>query len=197
MIITKDFINKLNFNQKKAVIFGKGSSFKVIKKDKNSLFICINNTINNIDADILVVNDIESFNIIDKKSLSRESLKYIIIPHHPHKEHRPHNNITHLDIINNIDFNGDFIVYNLKTWKNPDDSFITLSSCLTGSNTALEWLIKFTNIKEVETYGIGNEEYHQLFKESILPLVSSEKSNLVKNDLIKVCIENDIKLYIN
>jgi hypothetical protein len=197
MIINKYFVDKLNFNQKKAIIFGKGSSFKKVERDDGVLFICVNNTINIIDGDILVVNDIETFDTIDIESLKKETLKYIIVPNHPHKDHKPNKDITYLDIVKNIIYKGDFIIYNLKTWKIPNNDFITLKSCLTGSNTALEWLVKFTNIKEIETYGIGDEEYHQLFKKNILPLVSPEKSNLVKNDFIKVCEENGIKLYIN
>ena len=74
-IITKDVIQEviqtLN-HYKKAVIFGKGPTLTFIDKNENEnvFFVCINNTINYIKkCDLLVCNDIESFDDIELENL--------------------------------------------------------------------------------------------------------------------------------
>ena len=74
MIINKENINSVTEyfkNKTTAAIFGKGPSFKQIKKkNDNELFVCINTSINYIDGcDILVANDFESYTNVKPEKL--------------------------------------------------------------------------------------------------------------------------------
>tara|TARA_Y100000389_G_scaffold201448_1_gene244209 strand:+ start:720 stop:1370 length:651 start_codon:yes stop_codon:yes gene_type:complete len=144
------------------IIFGKGPTLTYFNKDnyKNTLFICINNSINYIKkCDLLVCNDYESFTHIDIQYY--KSLKYILVPYHPHYKENPHENITYKNIINYIKskchhFTGKLIIYNLSTSGKIYHNFISLNSRKTSVHTAFEFIIKFVkNIRLINFYGFA------------------------------------------
>jgi hypothetical protein len=195
----KEEVDKLRFklNKKKCFLFGKGSSLKYINKGDNDLFICINDSLNLIkNCDILVLNDIESFHLIDKSLLSE--VKFILTPCYPHFNKKPSKDITYkesLKIFKNY-FYGDYIIYNLKTIDVIDDRFITLNSKISGANNALDFIIDYLDIDHVKTYGIGiisNDGYHDKFENQNRKF-SNKYLKMISEDIIDRCKINSIKL---
>uniref|UniRef100_A0A6C0CN92 Uncharacterized protein n=1 Tax=viral metagenome TaxID=1070528 RepID=A0A6C0CN92_9ZZZZ len=203
-IIKKDNINVIQelFSKfKKAVVFGKGPTFKVIEKDEDTLFCCVNETINYIDdCDILVINDIEKFsNIIPSKFTN---LKCILTPYHIHKNAKFDKNLTYNDVIMKLKdyFNGYLIVHNLAIHipKANYDDFITLPSKVVRStcHTSCDFIFGFlTNIVCIDTYGFGisnsdNEFYNESFKNN------KAGCNAKRLRILITCM-NSIKQYYN
>ena len=147
-------------NSTQCIIFGKGPTFKPMKKSEvsdNTSIICINETINYFDdCDLLVCNDIESFDKINLNKLS--NCKNILVPYHIHINCKPNIDITYNNVIEKIKpyFSGNFIVYNLTTTKKYYPNFIRLLSRLTSSHTAFEFIGTFIkNIKKCDFYGVA------------------------------------------
>ena len=163
-IITKDEIHdivKTLNHYKKAVIFGKGPTLKFIDKNENEnvFFVCINNTINYIKkCDLLVCNDIESFDDIELENL--KNCKNILIPYHLHVNCKFNEQITYKNVINKINnyFNGNLIIYNLRSSKRNYVKFIKLYSGCTSVHTGFEFIeIFLKNIKHVYFYGFAKK----------------------------------------
>lgn len=163
-IITKDEIHdivKTLNHYKKAVIFGKGPTLKFIDKNENEnvFFVCINNTINYIKkCDLLVCNDIESFDDIELENL--KNCKNILIPYHIHMNSRYNEQITYQNVIEKIKpyFNGNLIIYNLIHHKKKYENFIKLYSRLTSVHTGFEFIeIFLKNINHVDFYGFAKK----------------------------------------
>lgn len=183
-------------NYKEAYVFGKGPTFKVIKKkDPNTLFVCINDSVNHIpDCDILVTNDIETFEKINKKKLA--NVKYILIPYSPHFQEKPHANITYHHIFKQIKhfFKGQFIVYNLSTSpKKPQ--YIDLKTAITGSNNGVEFILQFIpSVKTIQLYGVGvlrngyaDQFYNHQSNEKNAKQYKDKKIKMIKNNIIEQC----------
>ena len=161
-IITKNNINivqNLFLTYKKCIIFGKGPTLRYFDKNENNdtLFVCINNTINYIKiCDLLVCNDIESFDDIDLNYL--ENCKNILIPYHIHYRCGFRSNITYLNVIKKIKdhFKGNLIIYNLKTAENKYDNYMDFKSALTSVHTGFEFIISYIkNIDLINFYGFA------------------------------------------
>ena len=170
-IITKNKINIIQnifSSYKKCIIFGKGPTLKYFKKDENkdTLFVCINNTINYIKkCDLLVCNDIESFNDINLKYL--ENCKNILIPYHIHWRCKFNPNISYINVIKKIkdNFKGNLIIYNLRTAAQHErhdrekyNNYINLESCSTSIHTGFEFVINYIeNLDLINFYGFAKQ----------------------------------------
>jgi len=163
-IITKNKINIIQnifSSYKKCILFGKGPTLKYFNKDENkdTLFVCINNTINYIKkCDLLVCNDIESFDDISLKHL--ENCKNILIPYHIHHKCKFNPNISYINVIKKIKdhFKGNLIIYNLKTAKKNYNNYINLKSRITSIHTGFEFVINYiTNIDLINFYGFAKK----------------------------------------
>jgi hypothetical protein len=147
---------------KKAIIFGKGPSLFYIDKEENEdkFFICINNTINFIKkCDLLVCNDIESFENIDFENL--KYCKNILVPYHIHINHRYSDNVTYKTVIQKIApyFSGNLIVYNLNNAKKKYNEFISFDyHTKTSVHTGFAFISAyFKNIETVDFYGFAKK----------------------------------------
>lgn len=167
-IITKEKVNLIQnifSSYKKCNIFGKGPTLRYISKDENNdtLFVCINDTINIIkECDLLVCNDIESFDKIDSKYL--KNCKNILIPYHIHYMAGYNPNITYIDVIEKIKdhFTGNLLIYNLRTANKNYDNYISLSTALTSTHTGFEFIINFIkNIDQIDFYGFAKKATHR------------------------------------
>tara|TARA_Y100000389_G_scaffold201448_1_gene244208 strand:+ start:37 stop:672 length:636 start_codon:yes stop_codon:yes gene_type:complete len=147
------------------IIFGKGPTLTYFNKDnyKNTLFICINESINYIKkCDLLVCNDYETSNHIDIQYYNE--CKYILIPYHPHYQARPHENITYKNIVSKIKshFTGKIIIYNLSTYPKIYHNFISLISQTTSVHTAFEFITKYVkHIKLINFYGFAKDKQNR------------------------------------
>lgn len=151
-------------------VFGKGSTFKNIeKKNPNEFHIGINQSINFLsECDMLVINDLHNIFLIDSDKIKK--LKYILTPEYLHidgyfnKNGHYENVLKHLEKNN---FEGKYIIYNLKTNPNSNENFIDLNSTISSSNTAVEFICLYLNkfIKKIECCGIGKngKRYNKLF----------------------------------
>jgi len=206
MIVYKNNIYDIPYlnNYNKAVIFGKGPSFKSLKKtNNNTLFVCINDTINYIDdADILAMNDIITYDKINNNNL--KNVKLILTPVYPHDITEKPNKYISVDYVlnkfKNI-FNGKIVFYNLKSSPSVD-KYINLDTEITSANNAVEFILNyFTNIKEIEFYGIGiidGKGYSSIFdknKKKSLKLYNKKQISNIRNNIQKLC--NNKNIYYN
>jgi len=196
-----NIIKNIFSSYKKSIIFGKGPTLKYIEKDdnKDTLFICINNSINYIKkCDLLVCNDIESFNQINLDNLS--NCNNILIPYHIHINCKPNKNITYKNVISKINnfFTGNLIIYNLRTAPIKYNNFISLFSATTSVHTGFEFILKFIkNIKTINFYGFLKKDtnrhinlysiktdenihykYYPAYKKSLFFIIKRYKSNI-------------------
>ena len=215
-IINKNNINNLFINKMKykneAFFFGKGPTFKKIKKTNNKqLFVCVNDSINFIeDCDLLVINDIESFNKINTKKL--ETLKYLLVPYYPHSKNIPSKNISYKNIFKYIipHFKGKIIIYNLKSGYINHEEYINLYTFSSGSLNSLELVLYYLkNINKIQFYGIGvsnNKGYSTLFvkkneKDFKGRNYGTEYDNKrilnIKNDITTLCNKYNVSYNLN
>jgi hypothetical protein len=197
-IITLDTIYKLNdffSGYNKAIIFGKGPTFanKSKNNDQSLLHVGINNAVNYLDeCDMLTLNDIETVDMIDDNVYTK--IKYILIPEYPQKCQKFNKNITWrllYDKIKDI-YTGYIIVYNLKTNPNPNNKLLTLSTGVTSSNTANEFLCKYLReyISHVDFYGVGIKDrsgHHDIFNNSDKSGYPNQFLAIIKKDMIRIC----------
>lgn len=177
--------------QKKAIIFGKGPTFRNdLIKNSDELFITINEAANFIDEpDILVVNDVEKFNKVEVEKFN--DIKLIIIPYYPHINKIPNYNYNWEKVKNKIsdNYKGDWYVYNLRSSKYIIEEIPTFNSYLTSSNTAVEWCC-LNNIKNIKTYGIGMESgYNSLFKKD-----TNHNVLKIRNEIKDRCLKYNVDL---
>ena len=194
--VIKDFIS-----YKKCIIFGKGPTFQILdKKDYiDTAFICVNETINYIDnCDLLVCNDIESIEKIDKKKL--HNCKNILIPYYIHKNSRSHKNIDYKNVIQLIekDFTNNLIIYNLVTGCKKHKEFPSLQTAQTSSHTAFEFIAIFIkNITKVDFYGFATDgdNTKAIFYNSINNIHNNShrsRYNLYRNVIKNISIKYNI-----
>lgn len=141
-------------------VFGKGPSFEIIHKNSNSEFhIGINQATNFIpECDMMVINDLHNLYLINIFKL--KALKYIITPEYLHINQKFNINGHYskvVDYLKKNNFNGKYIIYNLRSNPNPNLNFISLPSRVSSSNNAIDFVCIFLNkyIKNIECYGIG------------------------------------------
>ena len=207
-------VNKFK-NKQKLVVFGKGHSFKIpIKKDLDTIFICINDSINYVEnCDFLVINDLKNLKKIDINKLN--NLKNLIIPYHIHiKEMKngkieylgPKFNFTYEDFVDAYQtiYKNNLIVYNLHTAAINYGEFITLETTISGAHNGIEFVLEyFPNVKDIETFGIGSGYgYHNLFentepKSHLDTFCSRSRSRFFKNELIKLIKKYEKNIKIN
>ncbi len=164
-----------------AFIFGKGPTFQARPKESDTeLYICVNDSINQIDqCDILVVNDIETFEKIDKEKLYL--VPYLLLPERPHTKNKPQHEKIWSDFRNSFEpwFQGSYIIYHLATTPKLSPSILVLPSMCSGSNTAVDLVVKYLpTISTVELYGVGMKkqfQYNEVF-------LKDNKHNSVYND---------------
>ena len=194
-IITNKNINLLKDELNcydKAIIIGKGPTFQNVIRKEKELICAVNNSINFLDeCDMLTINDIETVIKINQEKIKK--LKYLIIPTYPHKNCKFNLQSTYHIILESfkINFNGKVLLYNLVTTplKNKLQNIINLDTRISGSNNTFEYLLKFSNIRNFETYGIGilaqNNDYHQNFNMPLSKPLSNPLSKPLSNPLIK------------
>jgi hypothetical protein len=171
-LIKKDEIQqeleKLGFFNKNVTIFAKGPSFRVIQKQENDLFIAVNHSINFIEADIFVFNDIDYEIGEDRENKAQinpqnlRNCKVIFCPYHPHVKCRPNKNVTIDYVCSKLEpyFSGIIIPYNLRTARSingmVNDYYTPLQYNLISSSsiTALLFCKELLSKKSLTTYGI-------------------------------------------
>ncbi len=203
-VITKNNLNELKkLNEyNTCVVYGKGPTFKndIIKQPKE-LRCAINQSCNYLeDVDFLCCNDAQAIYDIDKNKLKK--IKFLLIPEYLHINNKFNvNGYWKKSIYNHIKdyFNGYYIIYNLITNPVPNSNIITLDSSLTSTNSLIEFISKFTNIKEITTYGFGvihPKQYNNLFKINKNAFYDSERIKKLKQHAIKTCKDGKINLKI-
>lgn len=170
-IITIDKIEDIKNEMKsydKVTIFGKGPSFKIVKKKEKELRCAVNQASNIIDnVDLICMNDHHNIFLINDDVY--KNLKYLILPQYLHIKHNYSIDGYFMNIYKYLcekEFKGKIIIYNLRTSKFITKYFIELNSAITSANNIFEYICKFTNIKNVNTYGIGvdsKENYNKIF----------------------------------
>lgn len=193
------------------VVFGKGPSFEIVDKKENEIFLCVNDAINHIDnCDFVVINDVKNMRKIKKEKL--KNLKNLLIPYHIHVKLNPGSKITrqgpkleytYENFKKEFDevYNGNLIVYNLRTIDANHPEFINLKTDISSAHNGIEFLTKYLpNVKNIETYGIGGKKgYHELFvntvtKEHIIECCSQERVNIFKEWLLKFGKNHKLKI---
>jgi len=174
-----------------AIVFGKGPTFKKIKKEEGQIHVCVNDSINEIDEpDIVVFNDSISLKKIDKNKLKK--VKIIVTPYYPHFEqsYRPKSDFTWLNLKELFpELNCLWYPYNLKTSK-PVLGIPTFESSITSSNTAVEWCV-INGIKKITTYGVGKESgYNVKFTGSVV----EGQIKKIRDDIEYRCKINNVEL---
>lgn len=196
---TKDFLNT-NINE--VVIFGKGPSFKIIEKTDNLFFIGINQTINLLDnCDMLVINDLHNIYLINDEKI--KNLKYILTPEYLHINKLFDINGTCkkvIEYLENKNFKGKYIIFNLNTNPISNINLITLPSTISSSNTATDFVCMFMNkfIKNISYYGVGvynDNKYTNIFTGN--GSYNINEINLIRNHIIKTCRNYSIKYILN
>jgi hypothetical protein len=178
--VIKNEFSKYN----KAVLFGKGPTFKNTKCKNNELRCAINQAANLISGvDIICMNDLHNISLIDDKVYN--NLKYLLIPQYLHINQNFSNDGYFLNIFDYLKdrFYGKFIVYNLITSKINTKYLISMSGAISSANNLFEFICKFTDIKNVNTYGIGiksNIDYHKNFVGN--GKYTDDKVNRIKNN---------------
>ena len=203
-VITKNNLNELDmFNEyNTCVVYGKGPTFRNdLEKKTKELRCAINHSCNYLEeVDMLCCNDVQAIYDIDKNKL--KNIKILLIPEYLHI-----NNLFNINgywkksIYNHIKdyFNGYYIIYNLITNPKPNSKIITLDSSLTSTNNFIEFISKFTNIKELTTYGFGvinSKQYNNLFKINKNTLYNNERIEALRQHAIKTCKNSGINLKI-
>jgi len=183
--------SNFGFTGIEAVIFGKGPTFKKVRKEKNQIHICINESINEVDEpDVVVFNDSINFEKMDREKLKK--VKLIVTPYFPHVgiTRKPHPDYTWLKLKESSpELNCIWYPYNLISSK-PIMGIPNFQSHLTSSNTAVEWCL-YNSIKKITTYGIGkNGGYHEKFS----GVVPNSQINSIKTDIEQRCDINGVEL---
>ena len=181
--------NFSNFN--KAIINGKGPTFKPIDKPiENTLVSCVNDCFHASNhSDLLVCNDIEFFERIDHSKL--KILKYLAVPKKIHKNGSPKSDVSYLNVINIIkeSFFGDLIIYNLS--RHPkDNNFISLQTQFSGCHTAADIISLLPNIQSVDIFGLGGKGYSQLIPTPKVKTLWDPNATRGGLDLIKKSLSN-------
>jgi len=183
------------------VILGKGPTFSNFNPTihKNDFIIGVNDSINLADCDMLVSNDYETYQRLDKKQISK--IKYILCPCFPRVKEQAYLDTTHDKIVNMFSshYNNFFIPFNLRGDKF-NSNFISLPSHLSGGNTAGDFIQHFMpNINNVICYGIGminQPKYHDSFNKETSGYYRYNNTHLQNiRDLLSKTLNNKILLF--
>jgi len=150
------------------------------------------------------MNDIETYDKINKNNL--KNVKLILTPVYPHYfTGKPNKDISIDYVLDKFKdkFNGKIVFYNLRS-SEPVDEYINLNAKLTSANNAVEFILNyFTNIKEIDFYGIGitNENgYSDIFennKKKSLKLYNKKRILLIRNNIEKLCNNKNVNYNFN
>ena len=188
-----EFVSENFSDCNEAIILGKGPTFCPISEPKNNILtIAANDAINESDhVDILVTNDIETYDIINGEKLSK--VKYLILARGLHKNGKPNKNVDYTAALDKIkdSFSGNVIVYNLQS-SAIDERYITLRTTLSSGNSAADFIGQYLpNIKKVTCYGIGTGSgYADVFNE--LSSFPAYFSDAVRLKLIESLIDIEV-----
>lgn len=164
IILNNNFNPHMFDKYTKAIIVGKGPTFKTITKpDENTLLMGVNHAVDFlINPDILLCQDVEFFS--DFKSLG--SLKYVATPAVPHSglvvgangKNYKKQKVDHTTVVKFLKqskFQGIYIPY--KNLNRHDGSYSTGAMHWSSGCRAVQFVRAFMlNIKEIETYGIAS-----------------------------------------
>ena len=194
-VITYDKINKFKkmFKNKNGCVFGKGPTFIIKNKQSNDIFFGINQTVNFNDCDFFCANDLHNIYKVNDFS----NIKYILIPEYLHINGRFNIKGYWYQIYEYLKdkFYGEFIIYNLRTSLYPNSKLITISKCKTSCNTAINFICIYTNIKIINTYGIGvlsKDNYKNIFDGN--GTYDTKRIKIIKNEITNICNKYCIKL---
>ena len=195
--IMSSVVTEINDGQyAEIVLLGKGPTFDKYHAytptlGKKPFLIGVNDAVNVVICDMLVANDIETFDRLDCDMASK--LKFILVPYHPHKQEKPLKNITYANIIKKKSlnlFNGKIIPFNLATYRKQYLDYITLDSAISSANTAIDFISHYLSfINTINIFGIGILG-HQKYSKIFLPTggvnnYNDKKINMIKNHIIK------------
>ena len=178
------------------IVLGKGPTFNkyyeyATRAETKPFLVGVNDTVNIVSCDMLVANDIETFDRLECGMVSK--LKFILVPYHPHKQAKPLKNITYANILKKKSlnlFNGKIIPFNLATYREKYLDYITLDSAISGANTAIDFISYYLScINTINIFGIGipgQQKYSNIF----LPTggvnnYNDQRINMIKNHIIK------------
>jgi hypothetical protein len=190
-IVFKNTIDKIKLDKYNyATIFGKGDSFKLVDKKENELRCAINQAANIAkDVDFLCMNDHHNLFKIDIDTF--KNLKYILIPEYLHVKRIYDVRGYFVNILDylNDKFFGNLIIYNLITAPTKTKYIIDLNTAISSGNNCFEFISKYTNIKDIDIYGIGvpskvNKNYNDIFVGN--GDYTAHQLNIIKT-LIKEC----------
>lgn len=198
-IITSNNINSflIKFKDyKNSFVFGKGPTFINRGKENNELYFGVNQTINILNnCDFFCANDLHNIYKIDDFS----KIKYILIPEYLHINGAFNKKGHWFQVYEYLKdkFNGDIIIFNLRTCKYKNNQFINIPKCKTTSNVAVNFICIFLNlyIKKVTTYGVGiicNTNYNKKFIGN--GEYKKDRINIIKNEIIDICNQYNITL---
>lgn len=169
-VVFKNEIDKIGLNKYNyATIFGKGPTFKIVDKNEELVELrCAINQASNIvkDVDFLCMNDHDNLFKIELDTY--KNLKYLLIPEYLHINCQFDKKGYFGNILEYLDgkFFGNLIVYNLITSKKKTPYFIDLKTATTSGNNCFEFICRYTNIKNVDIYGMGiksKNNYNNIF----------------------------------
>lgn len=178
------------------IVLGKGPTFDkyygyATRAGTKPFLIGVNDTVNVVSCDMLVANDMETFDRLECGMVSK--LKFILVPYHPHKQEKPLKNITYANIFKKKSlnlFNGKIIPFNLATYRKQYLDYITLDSAISSANTAIDFISHYLScINTINIFGIGILG-HQKYSKNFLPTggvnnYNDKKINMIKNHIIK------------
>jgi|SaaInlStandDraft_5_1057022.scaffolds.fasta_scaffold00977_2 hypothetical protein len=198
-VYDKNKIKNLKLDYNKVTLFGKGPTFKNIKKENNEFRCAINQASNIIDdVDLICMNDEHNIDLINDNVY--KNLKYLLIPEYQHIKQYFNKNGHWINVYNKLKnkFNGIYIIYNLKTNKNPNKKLINLPSVFTSANNCIDFICLYTTIKQIELYGIGMvsvSNYNELFIGNGNYTIN--RTNRIKILIENICKNNNIKCIFN
>ena len=199
-----DKINNIFSKYNSATIFGKGPTFKNLKKkNDNELFITINQTSNEIeDVDMICFNDYHNLGKIRVDVFKK--LKFLLIPEYLNVNFKLNEEYSFYKLKEELKgiFNGYYIVYNRPICLNKNPNFISLPTNTSSCNTANDFICVYLNnfIKKINFYGDGmvdqDKFYHQKFP---VGYGTYTKSRLVsiRINIKKICNKYNINYYLN
>ena len=196
-IITKDKLDRvieLFAGKSSAIVLGKGPTFKVPKVDCDDLIVCANTTVNFCArCDILVVNDVEVLERLEKEKV--EAVNVVLIPVHPHINTRPSPKIT-FDIFYTQfpNYTNLLTPYNLITTRTKNPDYCNLDTALSTPITGFEFAATYLKqIQFFDFYGVSSlnkSGYHKYFapEGSILCSYHGERACGIPGCPVESCI---------
>lgn len=150
----------MNLAGVKGVVFGKGPTFSLRKKQPGELHVGLNHAANVQPCDVLVMNDAKMARWL--KAGGKASLQMVVIPFWPHVRGKPDRKLDWKRCLNDMGYEGKAFVYNLAS-SPPESGYPTFASYYTSAETAVEWLLH-EGCRHIECHGVGRGAgYHPVF----------------------------------